>query len=49
MEEIQTKCLNEMKPDSAVAACRFPLPDTKPNLVVGEGIDKVWIYSKNLR
>lgn len=27
-----------------VVACRFPLPNTKPMHVVGQGIDMVWLY-----
>lgn len=44
MQEIEAKCLTEMKPGSVIAACRFPLPDRKPDSVVGEGIDRVWLY-----
>lgn len=27
-----------------VVACRFPLPNTRPVVTVGEGVDRVWLY-----
>lgn len=47
MRDLEIKCQKEMKTDAVVVACRFPLPSSKPDKVVGEGIDKVWLY-KNL-
>ncbi|ODM90761.1 hypothetical protein Ocin01_15925 [Orchesella cincta] len=44
MEELNIKFQKEMKLESAIAACRFSLPERKPDHVVGEGIDTVWIY-----
>lgn len=28
----------------SVIACRFPLPNRKPDQVIGSGIDSVWVY-----
>lgn len=49
MEEIKQKCHKEMEPRSAVAACRFSLPETKADRVIGEGIDRVWVYFKDAK
>jgi len=45
MEQLKRKCVAELKPNAVVAACRFPLPNVPHYSVVGEGIDKVWLYN----
>ena len=42
MPELEEKLLTN-KPSSLIA-CRFPLPNHTPSLVIGEGIDTVWLY-----
>ena len=44
MKDLQTKLVKEMKPGSEIVACRFNLPDLEPKVVIGEGIDTVWVY-----
>lgn len=44
MEELKQKFTVELKPNSAIIACRFPIPNYKPVLTIGEGIDTVWVY-----
>ncbi|XP_063995274.1 ATP synthase subunit C lysine N-methyltransferase [Diachasmimorpha longicaudata] len=44
MEEIEKKFIAELKSDSAIIACRFPLPNLKPIRIIGQGVDTVWIY-----
>jgi len=48
MKELESKCAKEMESDNGVVvACRFPFPNKTPDLVVGEGIDAVWVYSSS--
>ena len=44
MKDLEVKLLKEMKPESRVVACRFPLPNLKLIDTIGEGIDSVWTY-----
>lgn len=44
MAELEKKLKCEMLPNSKIIVCRFPLPSLKPNAVIGQGIDRVWIY-----
>ncbi|XP_015112761.1 protein N-lysine methyltransferase FAM173B [Diachasma alloeum] len=46
MEEIERKFIAELKNDSAIIACRFPLPNLKPIQTIGQGVDTVWIYER---
>ncbi|KAJ7354768.1 hypothetical protein OS493_030545 [Desmophyllum pertusum] len=46
MPKLQDKFHLEMKDNSQVLACRFPLPNWKPTEVIEEGIDSVWLYQK---
>lgn len=45
MEALEKKLLDELNPNAIVVACRFPMPNWEPVIVVGEGIDKVWVYN----
>lgn len=41
--------LSEMRSDTRLLACRFPLPennDWKMVTQIGEGIDAVWVYQR---
>lgn len=41
--------LSEMRPETRLLACRFPLPDNNDwhlTTQIGEGIDAVWIYQR---
>lgn len=44
MEDIERKFNSELKGDSLVIACRFPLPNTHPVMTIGQGVDTVWVY-----
>lgn len=44
MEDIERKFNSELKEDSLVIACRFPLPNTHPVMTIGQGVDTVWVY-----
>ncbi|KAL0129518.1 hypothetical protein PUN28_001645 [Cardiocondyla obscurior] len=44
MEDIERKFNNELRKDSLIVACRFPLPNTHPVLTIGHGVDTVWVY-----
>ncbi|KAG7190033.1 hypothetical protein KM043_006183 [Ampulex compressa] len=44
MGEIEQKFLTELKRDSAIVACRFPLPSLSAIKTIGHGVDTVWIY-----
>lgn len=44
MEDIERKFNNELYKDSFVIACRFPLPNTRPIITIGHGVDTVWVY-----
>ncbi|XP_011299873.1 protein FAM173B [Fopius arisanus] len=46
MEEIEQKFMTELKDNSTIIACRFPLPNLKPVQIVGQGVDTVWIYKR---
>ena len=49
MPTLRDKLLKEMKEESKIIACRFPIPNWKPVDMIDEGIDSVWVYSlKNL-
>lgn len=49
MSELEKKLKNEMMPDSKIIVCRFPLPTLKADTIVGQGIDRVWIYDLGKR
>lgn len=44
MPELESLFEKSLSPSSQVIACRFPLPNWKPSHVIGEGIDRVWVY-----
>lgn len=44
MKDIETKFLNELKPDTKIIACRFPLPTLVPVKTIEAGVDSIWIY-----
>lgn len=44
MLDLENKFIRELSDESVVVACRFPLPNLEPYLVIGSGIDKVWAY-----
>ncbi|XP_058809354.1 ATP synthase subunit C lysine N-methyltransferase [Phymastichus coffea] len=44
MYELKEKFRAELGPNTAVVACRFPLPSCKPIYKIGEGVDTVWYY-----
>lgn len=47
MNDLEKKIINEANSNSRIIACRFPLPNMKPNKAVGTGIDTVWLYEMN--
>jgi len=44
MEDIEKKFNSELRKDSFVIACRFPLPNTQSVMTIGHGVDTVWVY-----
>ncbi|XP_071626585.1 ATP synthase subunit C lysine N-methyltransferase [Temnothorax longispinosus] len=44
MGDIEKKFNTELRRDSLVIACRFPLPNTRPVATIGHGVDTVWVY-----
>ncbi|XP_072934449.1 ATP synthase subunit C lysine N-methyltransferase [Epargyreus clarus] len=47
MNEFERKVLNEVKSDTVIVACRFPLPNMVPVETIGHGVDTVWKYVVN--
>ena len=47
MEPLERKLDTELSPDGTVVACRFPFPTWQPSIVVGSGVDKVWLYRRS--
>jgi hypothetical protein len=45
MGELEGKLRDELRPDSKVVVCRFPIPNRMPVETFGEGIDSVWLYN----
>lgn len=45
MLDLESKILAECRRDCRIVACRFPLPNIKPEAIIGSGIDTVWIYN----
>lgn len=44
MQEIEDKFCTELREDSVIVACRFPLPSIRAIKTIGEGVDTVWVY-----
>jgi len=44
MLDLEKKFSVELSEGTVIVACRFPLPNFKPYLVIGTGIDRVWAY-----
>ncbi|XP_034827848.1 ATP synthase subunit C lysine N-methyltransferase [Maniola hyperantus] len=44
MKDFEKKLLLEVKDDTVVVACRFPLPNIRPVETIGHGVDTVWKY-----
>jgi len=44
MLDLEKKFLTELTDGTVIVACRFPLPNLKPYLIIGSGIDRVWAY-----
>ncbi|XP_046753897.1 ATP synthase subunit C lysine N-methyltransferase isoform X1 [Diprion similis] len=44
MDEVEEKFNSELKRDSLIIACRFPLPNLEPVAILGHGVDTVWVY-----
>ncbi|XP_069763261.1 adenine nucleotide translocase lysine N-methyltransferase isoform X2 [Narcine bancroftii] len=50
LSKLEGKLLSELPEDAWIVAGRFPFPSWKPYSVVGEGVDRVWLYNvKSLR
>lgn len=45
MAELEKKLQMEMKDDSQIIVCRFPLPNLKASRIIGGGVDTVWVYN----
>lgn len=46
MKDLEKKVEVEVEQNSKIVACRFPLPNWKPSLTIGDGVDTVWVYNK---
>lgn len=44
MGDLEHKLVAESKGNSKIIACRFPLPNSEPIKVIGDGVDMVWLY-----
>jgi len=44
MPALEKKFSEELRSGSVVVACRFPLPNWRPETIYGTGIDRVWMY-----
>lgn len=44
MFDLEKKFLTELSDGTVIVACRFPLPNLEPYIVLGTGIDRVWAY-----
>ncbi|KAL4119770.1 hypothetical protein QTP88_012545 [Uroleucon formosanum] len=44
MLDLEKKFSEELSEGTVIVACRFPLPNLEPYLVIGTGIDRVWAY-----
>lgn len=44
MNDLEHKLIAESKGNSKIIACRFPLPNSEPVKVIGDGVDMVWLY-----
>lgn len=44
MKDLEHKLIAESKENSKIIACRFPLPNSEPVTVIGDGVDTVWLY-----
>lgn len=45
MPKLGEKLASELRPGTCVVACRFYFPGWRPIQTVGDGIDRVWVYS----
>jgi len=44
MPQLDKKFHEELKEDTRIVVCRFPLMDRTPVATFGEGVDQVWLY-----
>ena len=49
MESLKGKFNSELQPNCVIVVCRFPLPNCKPILTLGKGVDTVWVYETPLK
>ncbi|KAG8223154.1 hypothetical protein J437_LFUL000577 [Ladona fulva] len=49
MPDLEEKLKKELCDGGAVVACRFPFPNLSPDIVIGSGIDTVWLYYKKMK
>ena len=49
MSKIEKKFNAELKKKSLVVVCRFPLPNSVADTIIGQGIDRVWVYKIPLK
>ena len=47
MNDLVVKLNKEMKNESTIITCRFPINDHKEIYALDDGIDSVWVYDKN--
>ena len=44
MTELELLFEKSLRNQTKVVACRFPLPNWTPTIIIGEGINRVWVY-----
>ncbi|XP_048509781.1 ATP synthase subunit C lysine N-methyltransferase isoform X1 [Athalia rosae] len=44
MDKVEQKFIAELRSESVIVACRFPLPNLEPIAILGHGVDTVWVY-----
>jgi hypothetical protein len=47
MKDLSVKLNKEIKPDTTIITCRFPIHDYKEIYSLEDGVDSVWVYDKN--
>ena len=47
MKDLSVKLNKEIKQDTTIVTCRFPINDHKEIYSLEDGVDSVWVYDKN--
>lgn len=44
MNDVEQKLIKELKPETKIIACRFPMPNLIPVKTIEAGVDSIWTY-----